>query len=338
MKSQLADVWRPTRGINIKDLKPGIFLFQFYHMDDLEWVLNGGPWTFDGGMLVLSKIGNGEDPLGVPLVNLQFWIQLVGVPSGLIMEAAGKQLGDFFGSFIAYDPINNTSIWRDFMRIKISIDVRQPLRRKKKICKRNGMESIVQGRYERLGDFCFICGLVTHTERICAKKMQLSIRDGGRERGAWLRFPARRAAGQERSRFLRDDRDGDWEGTLGDSNVLQQFSGDFGSQLVPTDLHGRVVSYALSNKAGNQGVNSYNKNEFLGVKFKNPIGRTEEELTGLNMEEGNKRRRGPGDRVGMEIEGDTRVLFSEAGLSKLDCSTSSTSVLAKLAVQASHPQ
>lgn len=31
MKSKLADVWRPIHGINIKDLKPGIFLFQFYH-------------------------------------------------------------------------------------------------------------------------------------------------------------------------------------------------------------------------------------------------------------------------------------------------------------------
>lgn len=189
MKSKLADVWRPTRGINIKNLKQGIFLFQFYHMDDLEWVLNGGPWTFDGAMFVLSKIGNGEDPLEVPLVDLQFWIQLVGAPSGLMTEAVGKQLGDFFGSFIAYDPNNNTSIWRDFMRIRISIDVRQQLRHEKKICKRNGTESIVQCRYERLGDFCFICGLVTHIERFCAKKMQLSIREGGRDWGAWLRAP-----------------------------------------------------------------------------------------------------------------------------------------------------
>lgn len=35
MKAKLADIWRPVRGINIKDLKPGIFLFQFYHIDDM---------------------------------------------------------------------------------------------------------------------------------------------------------------------------------------------------------------------------------------------------------------------------------------------------------------
>lgn len=27
MKSKLADIWRPTMGINIKELKPGLFLF-----------------------------------------------------------------------------------------------------------------------------------------------------------------------------------------------------------------------------------------------------------------------------------------------------------------------
>lgn len=172
MKSKIADIWRPARGINIKDLRPGVYLFQFYHVDDMEWVFNGGPWTFDGTMIVLSKIGMGEDPLEVPLFHLQFWIQLFGIPSGLMTETVGTQLGNFFGSFVMYDPNNNSSIWRECMRIKISFDVRQPLKRKKKICRKNGSECIVQCKYERLGDFCFVCGQVTHTERFCDKKTQ----------------------------------------------------------------------------------------------------------------------------------------------------------------------
>lgn len=128
MKSKVADIWSPARGISIKDIKPGVFLFQFYHADDMDWVFNGGPWSFDDAMLVLSKIGGGEDPLEVPLSNMQFWIQLFGVPAGLMTEIAGKQLGNFFGTFVSYDPNNNSSIWRECMRIKISIDVRQPLK------------------------------------------------------------------------------------------------------------------------------------------------------------------------------------------------------------------
>lgn len=186
MKSKLADILRPVHGINIKDLKPDIFLFQFYHMDDMQWVMNGGPWSFDGAMLITNIINKGEDPLEVPLIELSFWIQLHGLPNGFMTEAAGKQLGDFFGSFQFYDPNNNSSIWRECMMVKIKIDVRKPFKRKKKICRRNGSEFIVLCKYERLGDFCFTCDMVTHTERFCSKRQNLAQGDTLREWGVWL--------------------------------------------------------------------------------------------------------------------------------------------------------
>lgn len=143
MKTKLADIWRPASGINIKDIKPGLFLFQFYHKDDLLWVLNWGPWSFDGAMLVISTLSRGEDPVKIPLFELSFWVQIHELPSGFMSEIVGKQLRNFFGSFLLYDPNNNTSIWRESMRLKIKIDVRKPLKRKKKICKKDGMECIV---------------------------------------------------------------------------------------------------------------------------------------------------------------------------------------------------
>lgn len=94
-------------------------MFHFYHDDDLQWVLNGGPWSFDGALLVFDAIKKGEDPLMVPLFELQFWIQIHGLPTGFIMsEVVGKQLGSFFGSFQLYDPNNNTSIWNLLDSIK----------------------------------------------------------------------------------------------------------------------------------------------------------------------------------------------------------------------------
>lgn len=73
-----------------------------------------------------------------------------------MMEVVGKQLGNFFGEFLEYDPKNNTNIWRECMRVKVRLDVRKPLKRKKKITRRNGEEAIVSCKYERLGDFCFM--------------------------------------------------------------------------------------------------------------------------------------------------------------------------------------
>lgn len=41
MRTKLADVWKPVMGVSIKEIDPGIFLFQFYHKEDMNWVLNG---------------------------------------------------------------------------------------------------------------------------------------------------------------------------------------------------------------------------------------------------------------------------------------------------------
>lgn len=169
MKSKLADVWKPVMGITIKELESGTYLFQFYHVEDLKWVMNEGPWSFYNIMLVLPTIPQGENPVKVPLVFVNIWIQIYELPFGFMNEIVGKQLGNFFGEFIMYDHKDDSSLWRDYMRVKIKLDVRKPLKRKKKITTRDGKEFIVHCKYERLGEFCFICGLVSHTDRFCKK-------------------------------------------------------------------------------------------------------------------------------------------------------------------------
>lgn len=70
-------------------------------------------------MLVVNKIPQGEEPLNVPLWTIKMWIQIHDLPKGFMSEGVGKQLGDFFGEYVAYDEKNNSSIWVDYMRIKI---------------------------------------------------------------------------------------------------------------------------------------------------------------------------------------------------------------------------
>ncbi|XP_074346135.1 uncharacterized protein LOC141684894 [Apium graveolens] len=98
-KSKIADVWKPTMGINIKELDNGIFLFQFFHKEDMQWVMKGGPWSFDNIMMILEPIGMGENPTKVKLWSLKIWIQIHDLPMGLMMESIGKQLGNFFGVY-----------------------------------------------------------------------------------------------------------------------------------------------------------------------------------------------------------------------------------------------
>lgn len=151
------------------------------------------PWTFDNALLVTNVIKAGEDPTKITLQEVDFWIQIHDFPSGYMSETVGKQLGNFFEKFVLYNPNNNTSIWREYMRFKTTVDVRKSQKRKKKICRRDKTEFVVNCKYEKLGDLCFICGLMLHTERFCKKRLEGGSSIIIREWGSWLRAPSRRA-------------------------------------------------------------------------------------------------------------------------------------------------
>lgn len=84
-------------GINIKELDQGIFLLQFYIIGDLQWVMKGGPWTFDNVMFALEKVALGENPADVKLWFLNIWIQIHNLPMGFMMEESN--LGTSSGVF-----------------------------------------------------------------------------------------------------------------------------------------------------------------------------------------------------------------------------------------------
>ncbi|GAU37962.1 hypothetical protein TSUD_269770 [Trifolium subterraneum] len=56
MKARLADVWRPVKGMIVKEATQGLYLFQFFHPLDVEEVMKGGPWLFDNYTLVIDRM------------------------------------------------------------------------------------------------------------------------------------------------------------------------------------------------------------------------------------------------------------------------------------------
>ena len=93
-----------------KEIKLNLFLFQFYHPLDLKRIYGGDPWTFDGNLLILHHLQQGEVPPSVPLVHVAFWVHIYDLPAGYMSESVGKQLGNFVGEFLEYDINNNTGV------------------------------------------------------------------------------------------------------------------------------------------------------------------------------------------------------------------------------------
>lgn len=346
MKTKIADVWRPAMGISIKELDHGIFLFQFYRVEDLQWVLKGGPWTFDNVMLALEQVAPGENPAEVKLCSLSIWIQIYNLPMGYMMESVGKQLGNFFGTFMEYDVKNNTSIWREYMRIRIKLDVRKPLKRKKKIMKKDGTEFIVTCKYERLGEFCFSCGMITHTDRFCRNPVATEANGDVKEWGSWLKAPPRRTAGQAQSKWLREEGDDTWESRVGqDSNYQQNPGVNFSTANKEIrqvgdfrDKNGRSSKFVSKGSSSLSSANLKGFNTTSNMLF----GLNEEESDTLQLEE-RKRRRGESGTLGQEFSdlghdhiGPIENIFTEGTvISKIDLTVPKDLVMAELALQAS---
>lgn len=192
MKQRMAGVWRPGRGITIKEVDGDRFLFQFYHKVDIQRVLKGGPWSFDGHLLILGMMQHGEIPQQVELYKVPFWVQVHNIPVGFMTVAVGQLLANFMGDFLEYDEKN---FLRSYMRVRVLIDVRKPLKRLKRVKKPGGVAKEVMFKYEKLGSFCYLCGMLGHVEDYCERLFTLEEDDGHRLWGPDLRVEQRRNTG-----------------------------------------------------------------------------------------------------------------------------------------------
>lgn len=133
---------------------------------DLDRFLDGSPRTFNNHLLVYHRLKEGEDPMMVSLFWSDFWVQIHDLPIGLMSETMAKQFGEFIRQFIDYDAKSLPTECRVFMKIRVRLDVRNPMMRKKLILGRRG-DVYARFRYERLHIFCFLYGRLGHTKRFC---------------------------------------------------------------------------------------------------------------------------------------------------------------------------
>ncbi|MBA0818355.1 hypothetical protein Gohar_028040, partial [Gossypium harknessii] len=138
MRSTLASVWHPISGVSISDMGKERYLFRFYYEVDVERVIKNGPWNFNSHLLILHRLQQGEDPLSVLLHWVDFWILIYDLPLGFMADAVAHRLGNFIGEFIEYDSAAVQLGYKRIMRVKVKVDVRKPLKRKKRIALKNG--------------------------------------------------------------------------------------------------------------------------------------------------------------------------------------------------------
>lgn len=79
------------------------------------------------------------------------------------------KLGQFIGEFVQLDEDVGVPLTRlrRFIRIRATVDTRNGLKAGCFITRDDDSRSLVLFKYERLPEFCYVCGKIDHTTKAC---------------------------------------------------------------------------------------------------------------------------------------------------------------------------
>ena len=154
--------------LRIVDVGKNIFQFKFSSNYQMEWVERNGPWNFDNNLLLLCRWRKGLSVMNISFTHSPLWIQVWGLPFESMIEEVGKDLGSKLGKYIESDKRPWLSEQAKFMQIRVDIPIDKPLQRGGNIVNLEGEKYWVTFKYERLPNFCFLCGVLGHDEKHCS--------------------------------------------------------------------------------------------------------------------------------------------------------------------------
>ena len=103
-ENHLRSAWKMEgNDLKITDVGDGLFRFKFSMENQLKWVINNGPWSFDDHILLLRRWEKGMTAFSVNFQTVPMWVQVWGLPFDLIYKEAGIDIGQRIGRVIEVD-------------------------------------------------------------------------------------------------------------------------------------------------------------------------------------------------------------------------------------------
>ncbi|KAF3955993.1 hypothetical protein CMV_018851 [Castanea mollissima] len=116
------------------------------------------------------------------------WVQVHNLPIG-ITSTAVKSIVSAAGKVFENSPHKEVYEGCNFVRFRVSIDITKPLCRGRKLALRDGQDSWVCFKYERMPNICHWCGKLTHMDRECPiwLKGKHTLKEVEQQFGSWMR-------------------------------------------------------------------------------------------------------------------------------------------------------
>jgi hypothetical protein len=170
VRDTLQHAWKFALPLLFADVRHHKYLFGISRQEQVQTILDQGPWNVRGSLLLLKPW---SPDLALDEVNLNlcsFWVQVHGLPCQNMAAVNAVIIAQRLGKILAVDHHDAKGlICQPFLRFRVELDSSQPLLSGFHL-PRSGRDPLwISFCYERLGDYCMLCGLIGHKRNQCTQ-------------------------------------------------------------------------------------------------------------------------------------------------------------------------
>ena len=144
-----------------------MLVFAFEDESDLERVIHFEPWSYDKHFVTFQRVEADTSIAEMDCRWCSFWVQIHNLPVRRMNHDYAKALGGVLDLVEQVAESEEERGREGCMRIRVKMDISKPLCRGRKAWLFAGNETWIAFRYERLPNFCYWCGMLTHGDRDC---------------------------------------------------------------------------------------------------------------------------------------------------------------------------
>ncbi|MBA0795979.1 hypothetical protein Gohar_006793 [Gossypium harknessii] len=144
-------LWFTKEEVNFVALNDGAIIVKFRSLEDRSRILNLMPWLLDNFLFAMMPFIKGKDINTYEFNMSLFWLRVYNIPLEYMDCQTALDFGNAIGELVAIDWKDRNGGWTKFLRLKIKINVSNPLHRIVKLVERDAIEIICLLKYERGG-------------------------------------------------------------------------------------------------------------------------------------------------------------------------------------------